>query len=90
MRKPISVPDYGRTFPLYVPPIDWYFLTDDGPDYPMSFFLDLDFSGRLEREKFEEAYDEALARPSVTLLRRTAGEERPTLLGAGSGSCARD
>ncbi|MEO1527671.1 MAG: hypothetical protein AAFX06_19750 [Planctomycetota bacterium] len=62
MHKLSSVPDYGRTFPLYVPPIDWYFLSDDSPQFPMSFFLDLDFSGQLDRGKFEEAYGEALGR----------------------------
>ena len=62
MLKLSNAPDYGRTFPLYVPPIDWYFLSDDTPAFPMSFFLDLDFSGQLDREKFEEAYAEALGR----------------------------
>ena len=55
-------PDYGRTFPMYVPAIDWYFLTDDSPDYPMAFYLDLDFSGTLDQEKMSEALREALFR----------------------------
>lgn len=54
--------NYGRTFPLYVPPIDWFFLIDDCPEYTMSFFLDLDFSGQLDQEIFQDALDEALLR----------------------------
>ena len=54
--------DYGRTFPLYVPPIDWFFLVDDSPKYTMSFFLDLDFSGQLDQEIFQQALNESLAR----------------------------
>ena len=65
--KLTDVPDYGRTFPMYVPPIDWYFLSDDSPEYPMSFFLDLDFSGQLEQDKFETALAEALKRHPLLL-----------------------
>ncbi|PAY15231.1 hypothetical protein CKO51_32950 [Rhodopirellula sp. SM50] len=57
-----NLPDYGRTFPLYVPPIDWFFLIDDSPEYTMSFFLDLDFSGQLDQDIFQAALEEALAR----------------------------
>lgn len=60
-------PAYGRTFPLYVPPIDWFFLTDDSPQYTMSFFLDLDFSGQLDRTVFDAALEEALARHPLLL-----------------------
>ena len=62
MPSHLNVPDYGRTFPLYVPPIDWFFLIDDSPEYTMSFFLDLDFSGRLDQDIFQAALEEALER----------------------------
>ena len=59
--------EYGRTFPMYVPPIDWYFLSDDSEEYPMSFYVDLDFSGQLDRERFETALDEAMQRHPLLL-----------------------
>ena len=62
MQSNLKVPDYGRTFPLYVPPIDWFFFIDDSPEYTMSFFLDLDFSGQLDQAVFQDALDEALVR----------------------------
>ncbi|MCD0463114.1 hypothetical protein [Roseiconus lacunae] len=64
-----TAPTYGRTFPLYVPPIDWFFLTDDRPRYTMSFFLDLDFSGQLDRSLFEAAVDEAVQRHPLLFCR---------------------
>ena len=57
-----DIPDYGRTFPMYVPAIDWYFLCDDQPQYPMVFYLDLEFSGKLDRQKMNVALREALCR----------------------------
>jgi hypothetical protein len=53
---------YNRLFPLHVAPIDWYFLCDDFPDYPMVFYLTLDFSGRLDPILFGNALEEALLR----------------------------
>ena len=55
-------PNYGRTFPMYVPGLDWYFLSDDHPEYPMVFYLDLDFSGQLDQQRMSEALEEALYR----------------------------
>lgn len=57
-----QAPDYGRTFPMYVPAIDWYFLSDDSHEYPMSFFLELEFSGTIDREKFDVALKQAIFR----------------------------
>ena len=62
MLRNAAMVNYGRTFPLYVPPIDWFFLIDDSPRYPMSFFLDLDFTGQLDQDLFQTALEEALAR----------------------------
>ncbi|MCC9600879.1 hypothetical protein LOC67_09900 [Stieleria sp. JC731] len=73
-----TAPTYGRTFPLYVPPIDWFFLTDDSPRYTMSFFLDLDFSGQLDQATFEAAVEEALQRHPL-LFCRVAPEKNDRL-----------
>lgn len=62
MQREICTTDYGRTFPLYVAPIDWFFLIDDSTEYTMSFFLDLDFTGQLDQELFQAALDEAIRR----------------------------
>ena len=53
---------YNRLFPLHVAPIDWYFLCDDFLDYPMVFYLALDFSGRLDADLFGKALEEAVLR----------------------------
>ncbi len=53
---------YGRTFPLHLAPIDWYFLSDDSPEHPMVFYLELTFSGHIDRSKFNSALQEALER----------------------------
>lgn len=62
MQQLKDVPNYGRVFPLYVPPIDWYFLVDDRPECPMSFFLEFEFSGSLDQDKFQDALHEAIKR----------------------------
>ncbi|MCR9296543.1 MAG: hypothetical protein NXI32_27850 [bacterium] len=53
---------YGRVFPLYVPPIDWYFLCDDSRSYPMVFYIELRFSGTIHRPGLATALNEALYR----------------------------
>lgn len=53
---------YGRTFPLHLPPIDWFFLCDDTPEYPMVFYVELEFSGDIVRGQLESALQEALER----------------------------
>ena len=53
---------YGRVFPLYVPPIDWYFLCDDSPAFPMVFYVELRFSGTIDREGMSAALTKALYR----------------------------
>ncbi len=58
----VTQPKYGRTFPLYLTPIDWCFLADDSVEYPMVFYVDLDFSGRLSHDKMSEALVEACHR----------------------------
>ena len=70
-------PNYGRTFPMYVPGLDWYFLSDDSPEYPMVFYLDLDFSGKLDQEKMETALKQALYRhPLLFCVMQPAKQDR--------------
>lgn len=52
----------GRIFPLHIAPIDWYFLCDDSAEYPMVFYVQLDFTGVISRDAFDFALEEALKR----------------------------
>ena len=49
-------------FPLPLTPFEIFMLTDDRPDYPMTFPCQLKFSGQMDREAFASALDEALSR----------------------------
>lgn len=49
-------------FPLRLPPFEEFMLTDDRPDYPMTFCLDVGLSGSLCRQSFEQALQQALER----------------------------
>ena len=72
-----EMPDYGRTFPMYVPAIDWYFLQDDHKNYPMVFYLDLDFSGKFESDKLTIALRDALFRhPLLFSVMQPAKQDR--------------
>lgn len=53
-------PATRRLFPIHLAPIDSFFLTDDRPEYPMTFVSNLYFSGEFEREAFELALEEAM------------------------------
>lgn len=69
---------HGRIFPLYVAPIDWYFLCDDSTDYPMVFYVDLDFNGRLDKPLFDNALEEALGRhPLLYAIVQPAKQNKP-------------
>ncbi len=68
----------GRIFPLHIAPIDWYFLCDDSTEYPMVFYLQLDFSGVLDRDYFDCALDEALKRhPLLYAIVQPAKQNKP-------------
>ena len=41
-----------RLFPLPLTPLEYYYWCDDRPDYPMTFLVELTFSGEVEREPF--------------------------------------
>lgn len=59
----------AQHFPLPLAPFEWYMLEDDRPDYPMTFSLRLRLSGRIRREVFEAALDEARGRHPLLCAR---------------------
>ena len=68
----------GRIFPLHIAPIDWYFLCDDSAEYPMVFYLQLDFRGVLDRDYFDCALEEALRRhPLLYAIVQPAKQNKP-------------
>jgi NRPS condensation-like uncharacterized protein len=68
----------GRIFPLHIAPIDWYFLCDDSKEYPMVFYLQLDFIGALDRDFFDCALEEALKRhPLLYAIVQPAKQNKP-------------
>jgi hypothetical protein len=68
----------ARVFPLHIAPIDWYFLCDDSKEYPMVFYLQLDFIGDLDRDYFDCALEEALKRhPLLYAIVQPAKQNKP-------------
>ena len=58
-----------RPFPLHLTPFELYMLTDDSPDYPMTFQLCAELSGRLHADPFEAALADALSlHPLLTAI----------------------
>lgn len=58
-------------FPAPLVPFEDYLLADDRSDHPMNFFYRMKFSGRLDRQAFEDALAIALARhPLLTAVLR--------------------
>jgi hypothetical protein len=51
-----------RIFPLHLTPIEIFMLADDQPQHPMTFVVQLQLSGRIERAAFESALAETLER----------------------------
>jgi hypothetical protein len=51
-----------RVFPLHLSPIENFMLADDQPGYPMTFVIELQLGGQIDRAAFEAALDEALPR----------------------------
>lgn len=65
------------TLPLPLVPFEEYMLRDDHPAFPMSIFLRLRFSGRLDRPAAETALRTAVARhPLVSAMARRVGRHR--------------
>lgn len=62
-----------RIFPLHLTPIEKFLLADDRPKYPMAFVIDVVLSGTLDRDAFDVALSESLARhPLLKSLIRPA------------------
>jgi len=59
---PISKSSDQRIFPLHLTPFESYMVTDDRPDYPMTFIVQFEFSGSLEPNAFKASIDDALER----------------------------
>ena len=57
-----AIAAHKRVFPLRLSPIELFMIADDQVGYPMSFFIQLQFYGQIERGAFEGALDEALNR----------------------------
>ena len=51
-----------RLFPLHLTPFENYMLHDDSPEYPMTFILQFEFEGCIDRHTFQNAVDRALVR----------------------------
>ena len=65
-------------FPLPLTPFEYYYWCDDRPDYPMTFPVELTFSGVLEREPFCRALAAVVARHPLLAARvRREGRAAP-------------
>ena len=52
----------ARTFPLHLTHFEKYMLNDDGAEYPMTFVVQFIFSGKIQRDALDSAYQLALKR----------------------------
>jgi NRPS condensation-like uncharacterized protein len=51
-----------NVFPLLLAPIDKFYCADDSPQFPMTSVIFMEFEGKIDRESFELALDDALVR----------------------------
>ncbi len=66
-----------RLFPMHLTPFENYMFVDDRPRYPMTFVVEFEFSGKLLREAFERAIDDALERhPLLRAIIRAAKQNK--------------
>jgi hypothetical protein len=71
-------------FPLPMVAFERYLLADDHPEYPMTFALRLRFLGTIDRQAFEAAVEEAVARhPLLRALADQSMRRRPCWVSAG-------
>ena len=47
-------------FPLHMTPFESYMFVDDTPNYPMTFVMEYELVGDIDREAFQAAFDQAL------------------------------
>ncbi len=67
VRQEINVPASADVFPLALTTFEKYMLSDDRPDYPMGFVIEITLSGHLDRAVFESALDLATRRHPLLL-----------------------
>lgn len=73
---PAKVEREYRLFPLHLNPFEFYMDVDDRPAYPMSFVIQMSFSGSLETAHLAAALDHALQRhPLLSAVIRPAKRE---------------
>lgn len=73
-----------RIFPLHLTPFENYMFLDDRPSHPMTFVIQLVFSGDLNVEAFEEAFRFALSRhPLLSAVIQPAKQNRDCWVSAG-------
>ncbi len=65
-------------FPLPITPFEYYYLLDDCPSYPMTFPVDLQFRGELDRGLFTAALAGAVDRHPMLRASIDDGAARPT------------
>lgn len=65
------MPESEQAFALPLTAFERYMLADDGADYPMTFAVELHFSGKIERAAWKRSLQEALGRHP--LLQSTVG-----------------
>lgn len=65
-------------FPLYLTPLETFMRVDDRPAYPMTFVIQMAFSGIVDRPAFEAALEEGLARhPLLAAIVQPAKRNQP-------------
>ncbi|MFO0939516.1 MAG: chromosome condensation protein [Pirellulales bacterium] len=71
---PTARPVIERVFPLNLTPFEGYMEWDDRDNYPMTFIVELEFTGKLNRNALEASLPDALARHP--LLRAWIGKAK--------------
>jgi hypothetical protein len=70
-------------FPLYLTPIETFMRLDDRPAYPMTFVVQMDFTGNVDRPAFESALEEGLRRhPLLGAVVQRAKRNQPCWVAA--------
>ncbi|HCO24091.1 MAG TPA: hypothetical protein DIT97_13975 [Gimesia maris] len=72
----IKVPVPADLFPLALTTFEKYMVSDDCPDYPMGFVIEITLSGQLDRERFESALDLATRRHPLLLATISTSSHR--------------
>lgn len=66
-----------RLFPMHLTPFENYMLMDDRREYPMTFFVQLDFHGEIDKDRFERSLEQALERhPLLQAIVQPAKQNR--------------